>query len=92
MKRIIFSLVAVVLLVACAKKETTPAYQTFKTLQDSFYVKLQSAQSAEEFNAIVEQFTTESYNLVMNNLEDKTIDSILFNTFYPFEHQFFSFV
>lgn len=89
MKRIIFSLVAVVLLVACAKKETTPAYQTFKALQDSLYIKLQSAQSAEEFNTIVEQFTTESYDLVMNNLEDTTIDSILLNTnfFLSFEQK-----
>ena len=79
MKRIIVSLVAVVLLVACAKKETTPAYQTFKALQDSLEVKIQSVQSEDEFNSIVEQFITESYDLVMNNLEDTTIDSILLN-------------
>lgn len=80
MKKIIISLLALVSLVACTPKKGPLAQ--YETLSDSVVAQLERATSRELVDSLIENYISESYALLMNNIIKPETDSIIIDLYY----------
>ena len=80
MKKITLALLALVCLVACTPKKT--AYEQYTDLYHDVVATLDTLQDHSQRDAIIEEFITQGYTLLMDNLADETSDSIVVSHFY----------
>lgn len=79
MKKVIIAVVAMVVMVSCGKKENI--YNQFKELDQSVRAELKEA-SFEQRDSLIEAYIENSYALIMNNVKNETVDSIVMALFY----------
>lgn len=80
MKRIIIPFLVGVCLVACSPKQT--AYEQYQVLSDTLKSQLAAATSSEDADSLVGVFIENSYGLLMENIDDATSDSIIYDIYY----------
>ena len=80
MKKIFISLLALVCLIACTPKKT--AYEQYTELYNQVGAALDTLQDRSQREVIIEAFIADGYALLMENIADKTSDSIVVRHFY----------
>jgi thiol-disulfide isomerase/thioredoxin len=80
MKKIFIALLAAGCLVACTSKKT--AYEQYTELYDNVVAQLETVEDRAVKDSIIDNFVTEGYTLLLENLQDVTSDSIVLNIFY----------
>ena len=80
MKKIFIALLAAGCLVACTSKKT--AYEQYTELYDNVVAQLETVEDRAAKDSIIDNFVTESYTLLLENVQDVTSDSIVLNIFY----------
>ena len=80
MKKIFIALLAAGCLVACTSKKT--AYEQYTELYDNVVAQLETVEDRAAKDSIIDNFVTEGYTLLLENVQDVTSDSIVLNIFY----------
>lgn len=80
MKKIIVSLLAVVSLVACTPKKSP--LEQYKQLTDTTIAQMNAATSREAVDSLITDYVEQSYNLLIENVENLEADSIIIDLFY----------
>ena len=80
MKKIFVALLAAGCLVACTSKKT--AYEQYTELYDNVVAQLETVEDRAAKDSIIDNFVTEGYTLLIENVQDVTSDSIVLNIFY----------
>ena len=80
MKKIFVALLAAGCLVACTSKKT--AYEQYTELYDNVVAQLETVEDRAAKDSIIDNFVTEGYTLLLENVQDVTSDSIVLNIFY----------
>ena len=80
MKKIFIALLAAGCLVACTSKKT--AYEQYTELYDNVVAQLETVEDRASKDSIIDNFVTEGYTLLLENVQDVTSDSIVLNIFY----------
>jgi thiol-disulfide isomerase/thioredoxin len=80
MKKLLISLLALGCLVACTPKKT--AYEQYMDLYDDVVAQLENVDDRATKDSIIEDFITQGYTILMENIEDETSDSIVLSHFY----------
>lgn len=80
MKKIFIALLAAGCLVACTSKKT--AYEQYTELYDNVVAQLETVEDRAAKDSIIDNFVTEGYTLLIENVQDVTSDSIVLNIFY----------
>ena len=79
MKKLVFSLVAALSLVACSK--TSPLEQ-YKQLTDTTITQMNAATSREAVDSLITEYVEQSYSLILENVKNIETDSIIIDLFY----------
>jgi thiol-disulfide isomerase/thioredoxin len=80
MKKLLISLLALGCLVACTPKKT--AYEQYMDLYEDVVAQLENVEDRATKDSIIEDFITQGYTILMENIEDETSDSIVLSHFY----------
>ena len=80
MKKLILSLLAVVSLVACTPKKSP--LEQYKQLTDTTIAQMNAATSREAVDSLITNYVEQSYNLLVENVKNVEIDSIIIDLFY----------
>lgn len=80
MKKLILSLLAVVSLVACTPKKSP--LEQYKQLTDTTIAQMNAATSREAVDSLITNYVEQSYNLLIENVENLETDSIIIDLFY----------
>lgn len=80
MKKIFIALLAAGCLVACTSKKT--AYEQYTELYDNVVAQLETVEDRAAKDSIIDNFVTEGYTILLENVQDVTSDSIVQNIFY----------
>jgi thiol-disulfide isomerase/thioredoxin len=80
MKKLLISLLALGCLVACTPKKT--AYEQYMDLYEDVVAQLENVDDRATKDSIIEDFITQGYTILMENIEDETSDSIVLSHFY----------
>ena len=80
MKKIIVSLLVLGCLVACTPKKS-PLDQ-YKQLTETTIAQMESATSREVVDSLIADYVEQSYNLLIENVENLETDSIIIDLFY----------
>ena len=80
MKKIFIALLAAGCLVACTSKKT--AYEQYTELYDNVVAQLETVEDRATKDSIIDNFVTEGYTILLENVQDVTSDSIVLNIFY----------
>lgn len=80
MKRLIIPILAVVCMVSCSPKKT--AYEQYQELSDSLVAQLQNVSSNAQADSLVTAFIADSYDLLMQHIDEPNSDSIVFELYY----------
>lgn len=80
MKKLLISLLALGCMVACTPKKT--AYEQYMDLYEDVVAQLETVEDRAAKDSIIEEFITQGYTILMENIEDETSDSIVLSHFY----------
>ena len=80
MKKLLISLLALGCLVACTPKKSP--WDQYKQLTETTIAQMESATSREIVDSLIADYVEQSYNLLIENVENLETDSIIIDLFY----------